>query len=171
MIEVKITKKMIKSAQDRADKFSFNRKELSKFGAEKGRTVFGYLGEEIIKDFLGIKTITDNYDYDMEYKGYKLEVKTISCKFKPLPHYLCTVNSHDVNSMYKQNADYYIFTRIINDKSVGWILGYMKCNEFFEKGNFVKMGTKIADGVNLDHAHATTLEISKLHRFKQDNGK
>lgn len=171
MIEINITKEMIKSAQDRADKFSFNRKELSKFGAEKSRTVFGYLGEEIIKDFLGIKTITDSYDYDMEYKGYKLEIKTISCKFKPLPHYLCTVNSHDVNSMYKQDADYYIFTRIINDQSKGWILGYMKCKEFFEKGSFVKMGTKIADGVNLDHAHATTLEISKLHRFKQDNGK
>jgi hypothetical protein len=72
--------------------------------------------------------------------------------------------------MHKQNADYYIFTRIINDKSIGWILGYMKCKEFFEKGNFVEMGTKIADGVNLDHAHATTLEINKLHRFKKDNG-
>jgi len=170
VIEVLITKDMIKAAQNRADKFSFNRKELSKFGSEKERTIFGYLGEELIKNFLDIQVITDSYDYDMEYKGNKLEVKTISCKFKPLPHYLCTVNSHDINSMHKQNADYYIFTRIINDKSIGWILGYMKCKEFFEKGNFVKIGTKIADGVNLDYAHATTLEINKLHRFKKDNG-
>jgi hypothetical protein len=170
VIEVNITKEMIKSAQDRADKFSFNRKELSKFGSEKSRTIFGYLGEEIIKDFLGIKTIADSYNYDMEYKGYKLEIKTISCKFKPLPHYLCTVNSHNINGIHKQDADYYIFTRIINDQSKAWILGYMKCKEFFEKGSFVKMGTKIVDGVNLDYAHATTLEINKLHRFKKDNG-
>ena len=32
------------------------------------------------------------------------------------------------------------------------------------------MGTKIADGINLNYAHATTLEISKLYRFKKDNG-
>ena len=161
---------MINSAQQRANIISFDKKELNKFGSEKERTVIGYLGEELVKNFLNITNITDSYDYDLQYKGYKLEVKTISCKFKPLSDYLCTVNSHDLNNVHKQNADYYIFTRIVNDKSKGWVLGYMKCKEFFEKGTFIKKGTKVISNVNFEYANATTLEINKLHKFKKDNG-
>ena len=62
---------------------------------------------------------------DMHKK--KLEIKTINCKFKPRPDFLCTVNSHDLSGVYKQNADF----------RKGWILGWIPCEEFFEKGEFV----------------------------------
>jgi hypothetical protein len=166
MIEINITKELIEKAQQRANKINFNRQELNKFGSEKDRTIFGYLGEEIVAQHLKIKNNIDDYEFDLFYKGYKLEIKTISCKFKPPSHFLCTVNSHDLNGTHKQKADFYIFTRILNDKSKGWILGYIKCDDFFKKGNFINKGSEVVKGLNFIKANATVLEINQLHQFK-----
>jgi hypothetical protein len=166
MIEINITKDLIENSQQRANTINFNRQELNKFGSEKDRTIFGYLGEEIVAKHLKIQNSIDDYEFDLSYKGYKLEIKTISCKFKPPSHFLCTVNSHNLNKIHKQKADFYVFTRILNDKSKGWILGYIKCDDFFKKGSFINKGSEVVKGVNFIKANATVLEINKLHQFK-----
>jgi len=163
MKEVLIDEVIIDKAKQRI-KLLPNKKEerLSKFGSEQKRIFEGYIGEEIIKRYLNIKTESETYEYDIISKGKKIEVKTVSCKFKPKENYLCTVNSHDLNTTHKQKADYYIFLRILNDYSKGWILGYIKCNEFFDKGKFVSKGEDFGK-FKFTKANATVLEIKELN--------
>ena len=163
IIERIISKYMIDRAYHRLENFIFNRKEQSKFGADKERTLVGYVGEFMVMEHLKVDDGDDDYEYDIIYRNKKIEIKSISCKFKPHLDYLCTVNSFDPNGMHKQDADYYIFTRIKNDLSEGWILGFIKCKEFFEKGLFVKKDSNVIPGVRFSRANATTLPIIELN--------
>lgn len=139
---------------------------LSKFGSERDRILAGYIGEKIIMEVLKIKEDADNYDFDLiSNKGKKLEVKTITCKSQPLPEYLCTVNSHNLNGVHKQKADYYIFLRILNDFSQGWILGWISCSDFFKYGEYKEKGTDFGE-FQFEKANATVLEISEINKFK-----
>ena len=167
IIETNISKELINRAEERIDSLNFNRTEMSKFGSDKKRTLIGYIGEYMVMDFLDVKNEIDDFDYDIIYNGMKVEIKTISCKFKPFSHYLCTVNSHSLHGIHKQNADYYIFTRIINDLSKGWILGFIKCTDFFKRGKFNKKGSNIVSGITFSKANATTLPIYKLDSIKK----
>ncbi len=164
MHEITITPEMRSAAYQKVRHLQFNEKRgLSKFGSEKSRTVVGYIGEEMVMDFLNIEINDDDFNYDLSYQNQRLEVKTISCKFKPYPHYLCTVNSHNLEGVHKQSADYYVFLRILNDQSKGWLLGCMPCNEFFEKGKFVEKGATVVKGVQFVKANATVLPINQLY--------
>ena len=165
MEEIVITQEMLNAVNVRINRFKFNDDiGLSRFGSEKDRTFFGYLGEMMVMSYLDLSHDYDDYEFDLIYKGKKLEVKSISCKFKPPLHFLCTVNSFDLSGVHKQSADFYVFTRILNDKTKGWILGYMGCEEYFQKGKFVPKGTEVVKGVvNFVKANATVLEISKLY--------
>ena len=162
ILDYSISDESKKRAGCRADMVQFGRKSYSKFGSERHRTLVGYLGEEMIKEYLGIEALSDNYDFDLNYRDFRVEVKTVSCKFKPHPDYLCTVNSHNLHGIHKQAADYYVFTRIVNDLSRGWILGFIKCADFFEKGKFVSKGSSVIPGVKFWKANATVLPISEL---------
>lgn len=166
MIEVNITKDIIAYAKCKLKGINQKSHILSKFGSERNRILVGYIGEKIIMNYLHITKDVDDYEFDLlSNKGKKLEVKTITCKFKPKPNYLCTVNSHDLNGIHKQKADYYIFLRILNDYSKGWILGWIPCNDFFLNGTVVKKGKDFGK-FQFVKANATVLEIKQLHKFK-----
>lgn len=166
MIEISITQDIIDYANLKLD--HVNTAEnlgLSKFGSERDRILVGYIGERIIMKYLDLKNDEDKYQYDLiSNKGKKLEVKTITCKFKPPTHYWCTVNSHDLSGVYKQGADFYIFLRILNDYSKGWILGWISCEDFFKKGEFVPKGKDFGK-FQFVKANATILPIDKLNQF------
>tara|TARA_R110000744_G_scaffold224033_1_gene342671 strand:+ start:50 stop:556 length:507 start_codon:yes stop_codon:yes gene_type:complete len=167
MVEFKIKDNIIKYAINKLNKVeNCVNVNPSKFGFEKKRIFEGYIGERIIMEFLKISKDVDCFEYDlMSNKGKKLEIKTISCKFKPLESYLCTVNSHKINGIHKQKADYYIFLRILNDYSSSWILGWFPCDDFFKIGNFIPKGKDFGK-FKFVKANATVLEISKLNKFK-----
>ncbi len=159
--ELGIAPEILDIANKRIQRLNIKRRDLSKFGSERERILIGYIGEQLVMQFLGIKHLNDEPDYDVMYDSHRLEVKSISCKFKPLPDFLCTVNSYDLNGVHKQDADFYIFTRIRNDKKVGWILGFIGCKDFFGIGTFIEKGTTIA-GVKFSKANATVILISQL---------
>ena len=164
MISIDIPYTTVVYAKNRLKSVLINKDlELRKFGSEKKRILVGYIGEKIIMDYLGINKNHDDYDFDLiSKKGKKLEVKTISCKFKPKKHYWCTVNSFDLNATHKQKADYYIFLRILNDYSKGWILGWIECADFFKKGKFISKNTDFGE-FKFTKANATILPISLLN--------
>ena len=168
MIEVTISQETIDYAEKKLQKVLTKKNlGLSKFGSERDRILVGYIGEKIIMDFLDLEKDIDNYEFDLiSKKGKKLEIKTITCKFKPKEDYWCTVNSHDLDGVHKQNADYYIFLRILNDFSKGWILGWISCLDFFAHGKFVKKGTDFGK-FNFIKANATILPINKLNNFEK----
>jgi len=166
MIEIIITEEAIKYAKQKLSKvISKDNLDLNKFGSERHRILVGYIGEKIIMDYLSLQKDVDDFDFDlMSKKNKRLEVKTISCKFKPKEDYWCTVNSHDLNGVHKQKADYYIFLRITNDFSKGWILGWISCDDFFKKGTFISKGTDF-DKFKFKKANATVLTIGELNKF------
>lgn len=169
MIEILITQDIIDYANKKlAHVITNDNLGLSKFGSEKNRILVGYIGERIMMKYLGLKNDEDKYHYDLlSNKGKKLEVKTITCKFKPKVDYWCTVNSHDLSGVYKQNADFYIFLRILNNFSKGWILGWISCEEFFKKGEFIAKGKDFGK-FQFVKANATILPINKLNQFKKN---
>jgi hypothetical protein len=163
MKEIVITKTMLSQAEKKVNAFEFNAGiGLSRFGSERERTLFGYLGEQMVMSILDIKHDDDDFNFDLMYRQRKLEVKSISCKFKPPQHFLCTVNSFDLSGVHQQEADYYVFCRILNNKSLGWILGFIGCKDFFKFGTFVQKGSTAFPGQRFDKANATILEINKL---------
>lgn len=165
MIEVEVSKDLIDKAELRASAVSRTSTLLHKYGSEKKRIFEGYLGEEIVKEYLNIESIDDDYEYDLiSNKGKRLEVKTISCSFKPHNDYLCTVNSSYLDSVRKQSADYYVFLRVLNSYDKAWLLGYIECDKFFELGNFIEKGTDMGK-FKFVKANATVLPIYKLNQF------
>jgi hypothetical protein len=162
--EVDITPKMRAYAERRlagaASSFQANR-GAHQFGSERERTLAGYVGEVCVMKALDIRRAEDGYEFDLLYGTAKLEIKTVSCKFRPPLPYLCTVNSADPNGVRKQAADYYVFVRVLNDLTQGWVLGFLECEEFFRQGKFVKKGDIVA-GVPFTKANATILPIAKL---------
>ena len=170
MIEIIITNEMIVSAKLKSDSVKFDSgKKSNRFGFEKNRTFVGYLGEQMVMQHLKTSVDIDDYEYDLIYNDIKIEVKTISCKFKPRLDYFCTVNSCNDIGVRKQSADYYIFTRILNDYSIGWILGYMKCDDFFKRGKYIEKGSEPINGLTFEKGNATVMPISELHLMKGDN--
>ncbi|MGB3590185.1 MAG: hypothetical protein WBA16_00735 [Nonlabens sp.] len=166
MIAIDIPKSTISYAKEKLRQVSHaDHRNLSKFGSERDRILVGYIGEKIIMDYLRLEIDSDTYDYDLiSNKGKRLEVKTITCKFKPKPDYWCTVNSHNLSGVHKQEADFYIFLRILNDYSKGWILGWKECKTFFEEGTYVEKGTDLGK-FKFVKANATILPIEKLNSF------
>jgi len=99
MIERNISKDILQSARNRVDKFSFGTTEKSFFGSERHRTLIGYIGELMVMEYLKVERVDDEYNFDMIYKAKKLEIKSISCKFRPHLDYLCTVNPYDLDGV------------------------------------------------------------------------
>ena len=89
MIEVPIPQETVQYAQSKLDSAMIQGdRGLHKFGSEKDRILVGYIGEKVIMDFLQITDNKDDWEYDLiSDKGNRLEVKTISCKFKPRSDY------------------------------------------------------------------------------------
>lgn len=161
-IEVIITEQMVGRAKARlAAVRDHTGRELNRFGSERARILVGYIGEEMFAQAFGLD-VSDAFDFDMKLNGNRYEIKTISCKFKPYPNYLCTVNSCVNGGVHRQDADVYVFARVLNDFSKGWILGYMPCEDFFSRGRFVPKGTSPAPGVEFVKADATVIEIWDL---------
>ena len=80
MIEINVNKNIIEKAKKRLSKINKDNLIPSKFGYNQNRILEGYIGEEIIRDYLGIKITEDKFDYDLiSKKNKKLEVKTVSC--------------------------------------------------------------------------------------------
>jgi hypothetical protein len=165
MIELVITQQQRDRAQQRLTDIRLDpTRGLSLFGSEGWRILFGYLGEEMVLAWLemtDLNEIRETFEYDLVFRGKRLEVKTISCKFRPHLDYLCTVNSYDLSGVHQQEADFYVFVRILNDQSKGWLLGYYPCKEFFEKGRFVPKGTEMKNFA-FEKANATVMEIYNL---------
>ena len=102
----------------------------------KGKgNIYGFIGELITAKFLNTK-LSNTYDYDLIHNGIKLDVKTKKVSSEPKNYYECSV----ANLNTKQDCDAYVFTRVMNDLSRGWILGFMPKKEYLSKAKFLKKG-------------------------------
>lgn len=101
----------------------------------------GFLGEIIVADYLGCRPHQNQsgkslYHYDISYKGYMLEVKSMNRYKKPNENTDCCLTTY-----FSQKCDIYVFIGIKNNKQKGWIKGWIDRKGFEEKAKFIKAGT------------------------------
>ncbi len=166
MIEMMVTPGILERAELRMTKFELKSGARSnQYGSERLRTLVGYIGEQVVAEWLNV-WIIDDYDYDIKFLGHRYDVKTISCKSKPLASFEATVNSCEEGEQHRQDADYYIFVRLgldlLGNRRTAWVVGYIPVDEFFERGRFVKKGQPLYPGKPAAQADATVLPISEL---------
>ena len=132
MQEVEITDEMLLEARKSA-------KELGKLNnsIEKGAgNLAGFLGEIIVRETFGYKS-ESTYDYDLvDQSGLKIDVKTKRTTVTPKPNYECSVAAFNT----KQKCDKYVFVRVLNDLSKGWIVGEMNKGDYFESATYMPKG-------------------------------
>lgn len=139
----------------------------------KGRgQLYGLVGQELVKQRIG-GTGGDTYDYDFLLpNGLRVEVKTKKVGSLPLGHYWCSVPDTSLH----QRTDIYVFTRVRDDFSEGWIIGWMTRDEFllqarhFNKGDKDPLGGKWPFPVACLNVIADSLKpIASLLTFKPEN--
>ena len=137
IFEVKITDLMRQRSQVKAEEMgSLNNSILNGTG-----NYAGFLGEEIVNDYIR-GTIENTYDYDIIKDGLKFDVKSKQTTVVPRTHYDCSVPDFNPN----QKCDFYIFARILDDFSIGWILGFISKERFYQEARFMRKGQM--DGSN-----------------------
>ena len=132
MIEVTITDEMLLAARAKAVEMGKINNSILKGGGN----VAGFLGEQVAMSVLG-GDWNNTYDYDFTTEaGKRVEVKTKQTSVEPLPHYECSIAKFNT----KQDCDAYAFVRVLNDFSIGWFLGVLTKETYFDKANFLKKG-------------------------------
>jgi|TARA_R110000787_G_scaffold224080_2_gene332333 hypothetical protein len=132
MKEIKISSAMIENARIKSKEMGPLRNSIVKGDGN----IAGFIGEQIALEHLG-GTWKNTYSYDIILPdGRKVDVKTKRTSVKPNPKYDCSVSSFNT----KQECDMYTFVRVMKDYSVGWYLGSMDKEEYFQKATLWKKG-------------------------------
>jgi len=137
MKEIIIDEMLLLLAEKRSKKLG---KLKNSFTGGKGN-IWGFLGEGIFGKYMGI--LPDNtYHFDFRIQdhkvdvNHKVDVKAKHCKTEPMRHYECSIAKESKF----QETDLYVFTRILEDCSKGWILGYISKKEYFDMATFHTKG-------------------------------
>jgi hypothetical protein len=96
----------------------------------------GFIGEIVVYNLVLGGFHENTFDYDIIKNDVKYDIKTKRCTSTPMPNYECSIAGMNPN----QKCDYYIFTRVLNDQSICWVLGFLSKKEYFKKARFCKMG-------------------------------
>jgi len=131
MKHIKILKEDIEIARKMSDSMGTLNNSITKGQGN----IIGFLGEIIVAQHLGI-VLSNTYNYDLIYKDKKIDVKSKKVSTPPRDYYECSVAALNT----KQKCDLYVFTRIKNDLSTGWILGYLEKDKYLKDSKFLKKG-------------------------------
>ena len=158
MIEVNITQDMIDEAETKSQEMGKLKKSITK---GKGNVV-GFLGEIIANTVLKGR-IENTYDYDIVTTDGTVDVKTKKCKGKPEDYYECSVAAYNTI----QKCDYYVFVRVKNDLTVGWILGCYPKEKYFENAEYLIKGQKSGTNWFTVKANCYNIAIKDLHPIQE----
>lgn len=140
IVEINISKKFLKKAEEIHSKLSEKYKEgFNKHSYRKGSCLLdSILSELVVANHLKLERV-DTFDYDfISSKGSKIDLKT-----KPQSDYFPQENWYAMVPAYqleKQDCEYYIFNRINKSLTKLWIVGYISKSNFKKKSHFVKKG-------------------------------
>jgi len=133
MNEVEITLDMIDKARTKSSEMGVLKNSIIRGNGN----IAGFVGEQIALQCLGGEW-QNTYEYDiLMADGQRIDVKTKQTSVVPLPDYDCSIAKFNT----KQKCDSYAFVRVKKDLTVGWYLGTIKKDIFFDKARFMKKGT------------------------------
>lgn len=140
ILKVEITSEMVAEAEKRNKENWEIYHNTGTLLTEKTEYIrkFGYLGEAIVcRSFPKLK-YTETPTHDLEFNSFRFEVKSKSCNTMPKDNYTASVMAYQKD----RELDYFIFTRIIQNCTYGWILGWITKERFFEDSKLIRKGTK-----------------------------
>ena len=159
MIKIIITEQDIKQAKKLSEEMGSLKNSIT----EGDGNICGFIGEIIVANYIGGKH-ENSYDYDIiGPNGHKIDVKTKRTNFEPKEFYECSIAKLNT----RQKCDFYIFTRILNDMSVGWILGCKHKEEYFNQANFMKAGQVDSSNNFTVKSDCYNLRISDLNNINE----
>lgn len=161
IIECEVTPEIFLKAREKAVAMGNLKNSITRGGGN----LAGFIGELLVLEYLKGEELDNTYDYDIIYEGIKIDVKTKRTSVKPLEHYECSIAKLNT----KQKCDVYVFTRVKNDYSVGWILGFMDKEEYFKKATFLKKGTTDPSNGWKVKSDCYNLPISDLEKLSEDS--
>jgi hypothetical protein len=139
MYEFPITPEHISRAQARVDEMPALNNSITQMQA----TLHGFVGEEVLAELSNSEVVGDyQYDLKMRTTGTTFEVKTKRTTVAPKPFYEVSVAKYNTG----QQADFYAFTRVLNDLTKGWFLGIMAPEDYYANARALKKGD--VDGSN-----------------------
>lgn len=134
MIEIKITKEHLEIAKYKANDLGKLRNSIRE---GKGNLV-GFLGEIITAEYYKWEIKNSdviNYDYDLMYKNYKIDIKTKERTVIPAKNYFATIANFNT----RQDCNYYFFVSICNFE-YAYLMGMIKKEDFYKNAVFNKKG-------------------------------
>ena len=140
---IPLSETMVKHATDRLYSLKFGGKRTRLTEKTKRIRETGYIGEEIIKKAYPFLEYSQNWRYDFTYNGLTFDAKAVGCNGEPQLDYVGAVFD-------KPEADILIFTRILNDRTGGWICGAIQTKEFFKIAEKIKANT-VNNNFTYDH--------------------
>jgi len=154
--------KILKEDIELARKMSDNMGALNNSITKGQGNIIGFLGEIIVAQYLDI-TLNNTYDYDLIYNDKKIDVKSKKVSSPPRDYYECSVAALNT----KQKCDLYVFTRIKNDLSEGWILGCLEKEKYLSTSTFLKKGSIDPDNNWKVSTDCYNLPINKLKNIEE----
>jgi hypothetical protein len=137
MIEVPISDSMLIEARRKANEMG----ELKGSMMKGDRNLTAFLGELAAQKIIGGKT-DNTYDYDISMpSGKTVDVKTKKVKFVPKDYYDCTIFGDKASI--NQACDYLLFTQVLTDLSVVYVLGGYNKKKFLTDATFKKKGSVV----------------------------
>ena len=154
MIEVPITDKMRSYAHAKAKDLGVLNNSIT-----RGRgNVIGFLGEVMVAEYFDCM-LDNSYEHDlMSPNGLLLEVQTKKTTVTPKAHFEVSIARFNT----KQSCYYYVFCRVLEDQSVGWILGYDTPTVYKKTCKFLKKGEVDPDNNYTVKADCYNKPIDKL---------
>ena len=154
--------KILETHIEQAEKMSKQMGQLNNSITKGKGNIIGFLGEIIVANYLNI-ILKNTYDYDLVYKNKKIDVKSKRVTTPPKAYYECSIAALNT----KQKCDLYVFTRIKNDLSEGWILGYLEKEKYLTDSKFLKKGEIDSDNGWKVLTDCYNLPINKLKDIEE----
>ena len=154
--------KILETHIEQAEKMSKQMGQLNNSITKGKGNIIGFLGEIIVANYLNI-VLKNTYDYDLVYKNKKIDVKSKRVTTPPKAYYECSIAALNT----KQKCDLYVFTRIKNDLSEGWILGYLEKEKYLTDSKFLKKGEIDSDNGWKVLTDCYNLPINKLKDIEE----
>lgn len=149
MIAIRLNRSLVNKAEK-----LYNFKCVNSFTDMKS-AIYGAIGELVVSTYYR-EPLEGKKDYDIILFGHTFDIKTKRCNSVPRPHYNVSV---PVSSLHQQ-CSYYMFTRVHEDKTTAWILGYASKEQLLE-GEFLRKGQSDGAGFEVS-ADCYNLKISQL---------
>lgn len=165
--EVEITLDMVSRANENTKLHGNNSHTIDKTVESR---FAGYLGEEMLEEFMSGLTRENCKDYDfVRWKGtpmqYTIDVKTKRRKVTPADRWSVHINEYGNH----QQCETYVFVSLLKADTKsgwrGWIIGWMDKKEYWDRARVVKEGDiEEKDGFR-EYADGRKLYFSELNHF------